>query len=127
SVARRTRRLVPGWMERPWAAFAASMLGVSLLYCFLDPTFGFNTHSASLYAGILSGLVVVTVAFDLVALWFMWRRHRERGAFRGYAIALPIAGACVLVSRLAGFQPGYLLGAIAGFTFAVTLSERDQG
>jgi hypothetical protein len=115
------------WRGRGFVLFAGTMVVTSLLYCLLDPTFGWNRSSLALFVGILGGLVVVTVAFDLVALWFMWRRHRARPAFRAYGAALPIAAACVVVSRAAHFQPGYLLGAIAGLSFAVALSRQDEG
>jgi hypothetical protein len=35
--------------------------------------------------------------------------------------------ACVLVSRLAGFQPGYLYGVVAGVAFTRVLEKRQKG
>jgi hypothetical protein len=112
---------------RPFSAFAGSMLIVSLLYCFLDPTFGFNRPSLALFAGMLAGLVLVTVVFDAVAAGYVWSRHRSRPSFRAYLAGIPIAVACVVISRAANFLPGYLLGAIGGFTFAVALSRVEEG
>ena len=107
--------------------FAATTALVSVLYCFLDPTFGeWDQDSLALYLGILSGLVLVTAAFDTAAVRTL-RRRRARASVRASGAAVPIAVLCVLVSRAAGFQPGYLLGAIGGLTFAVVLSETDQG
>ena len=113
--------------RRAVLGFAASMVVVSLLYCFLDPTFGWHRGSLATYLGMLGGLVLVTVAFDAVAAWSLWRRHGARPEFRPYTGGVVLAAACVLVSRVAQFQPGYLLGAIAGFAFAVSLSEEDEG
>jgi hypothetical protein len=113
--------------RRAVLAFAASMLVVSLLYCFLDPTFGWHRRGLATYLGMLGGLVLVTLVFDAVAAWSLWRRHGARPQFRPYAGGVVLAAACVLVSRVAQFQPGYLLGAIAGFAFAVALSEGDEG
>jgi hypothetical protein len=44
-----------------------------------------------------------------------------------YPAALVVALACVLVSRLADFQPGYLYGIVAGFAFTAQLSRDDEG
>jgi hypothetical protein len=40
---------------------------------------------------------------------------------------LLIGAACVLVSRLAGFQPGYLYGVVAGVAFTRVLEKRQKG
>jgi len=75
----------------------------------------------------VAGLVALILGSDAMVLWHMRRRHRERGRFRSYAAGLPIAAGCVLVSRVAHFQPGYVLGAIAGFTFGKRLSREEEG
>jgi Tol biopolymer transport system component len=113
--------------QRAVATFAGTMLVVSLLYCFLDPTFGFNQPSVALFVGMVAGLVLVTLTFDAVAVWHQRRRHRVWPKFRPYLAGIPIAAACVVVSRAAHFLPGYLLGAIAGFTLALTLSRVEEG
>ena len=51
----------------------------------------------------------------------------ERVELTPYAGTLIVAGVCVLVSRLAHFQPGYLYGLVAGFSFAGRLNKRDEG
>jgi hypothetical protein len=51
----------------------------------------------------------------------------DRGTLRVYPAALVVAMACVLVSRLADFQPGYLYGIVAGFAFTTQLSREDEG
>ena len=126
-LARFTATALAPFRRRAVVAFAGSMLVVSLLYSFLDPTFGWNRGSLATYLGMLGGLVLVTLAFDAVAAWYVWRRHAARATFRAYSGGVLLALACVLVSRVAQFQPGYLLGAIAGFAFAVALSEREEG
>jgi hypothetical protein len=127
----RLRGRVDGWTarfrRRPLVTFAGTMLVVSLLYCFLVPNFGFNEHSAALFLGMVGGLVVVTLTFDAVAVWHLRRHHRTWPKFRPYLAGVPIAVACVVVSRAAHFLPGYLLGAIAGFTFALALTQVEEG
>lgn len=126
---RARRRWLDSWPahRREPALFLGAMAVTSLLYSFLDPTFGFNASSVALYLGILCGLIVVTLLGKAVTLWYMRRRHRETASVRGYGAAIPIAIACVAVSRLAHFQPGYLLGVLAGLSFRTDLDEREEG
>ena len=51
-----------------WATIpgvALFMVVSALLYCLLDPTFGFNLHSLATFAGVLGGLGVLLLAFGL--------------------------------------------------------------
>jgi hypothetical protein len=121
SVADRVRAL-PKWV--PWVAV---VLFTALLYCFLDPSFGFDRASLALYLGILAGLVLVTVAFGGFELLYVRTRRKARGAIRAYAGSLPVAVACVIVSRVAKFQPGYLYGFIAQPAYEEELSAEDEG
>src|SRR4051794_15245562 len=90
-------------------------------------TFGFDRDSAVLFAGLLVALVASTVVFSLPAVVMMRVRHGEWGHPSALPGALPIAAACVLLSRVAHFQPGYLYGAILGFGFAAELSKDEEG
>ncbi len=42
-------------------------------------------------------------------------------------VSLLIGVACVVLSRLTGFQPGYLYGLLIGLAFARDLSAADEG
>jgi hypothetical protein len=110
-----------------WAGFSAFMVIGALLAALLDPTLGLNMGSLALVLGLVVSRAVVTVAFALPEMIFMRRRHRLRGQVEMLPAALALAAACVLVSRLAHFQPGYLYGVIVGIGFARKLSREDEG
>jgi hypothetical protein len=120
----------PFWMEE---RFWRSPLGIgvfvllsALLYGLLDPTFGFDTSSAATFLGLALGLVAMIGAFGIP----MFIGARGRGVALS-AQALPgtllVALGCVLISRIADFQPGYLYGLIIGITFSRALSKAEVG
>jgi hypothetical protein len=109
------------------AVFAIVLVFTTLLYGLLDPQFGFDRDSAVLFAGLLMALVASTIVFSLPAVVMMRLRHGEWGQPAALPGALPIAAACVLLSRVAHFQPGYLYGAILGVGFAAELSKEEEG
>jgi hypothetical protein len=99
-----------------------------LLGGLLDPHFGLTRASVLTFASVVIATVVgITVA---ATASFEYRRRRRLGtAFRLHALpaGLLIAAACVLVSRLSGFEPGYLYGLVCGVAFAATLGQREEG
>ncbi len=105
----------------------ASLLVVSaLLYALLDPTFSFSVDGLITIVGILAGLVIVTALFSVPAV--VWHRRRgDRPVIEAIPFTLVIAIACVGISRLADFQPGYLYGLVIGLGFARTLDPTGQG
>ena len=105
-----------------------AFVGISaLLYAFLDPTFGFDLLSVATFLGLGLGMLVM-LASIAVPLVF---GARGSGLGRMSANALPgtllIALGCVILSRVADFQPGYLYGMIVGFAFTRELSRLEQG
>ena len=101
----------------------------ALVYSFLSPTFGLDPNSAALFLGLLVGLAFITAAFDL-PLRFYHRRHAEghdAGVLRALWWTLLVAIICVVISRLAGFQPGYLYGLIISIVFVSQISTRHEG
>jgi hypothetical protein len=105
----------------------AFLVLAAALYGFLSPAFGPDASSLLTFGGILAALLAET--------WFTaapYRAlHRVRdgdvGALRVVPATLIVAGACVLISRAAGFQPGYLYGLLLGFEFAKALPRADDG
>lgn len=102
----------------------AFLLASALLYGLLDPTFGLDLASLATFQGLALGTVVMLLAFGVPA--FIGGRGHGLGA-RALPGTLIIAIGCVLISRLADFQPGYLYGLIIGFTFARPLARREAG
>jgi hypothetical protein len=103
------------------------LLAGALVYSLLDPGFGTDLSSVASYAGLLAGLVVVLAAFELPGLLMHRRRTGEFGAFRALPWTLMAGAACVLVSRLAGFEPGYLYGVLLGVVFRRPQQTDDDG
>ncbi len=102
-------------------------IGLSaLLYCFLDPTFGINIGSVATFLGLAIGLVVVLLAYG-VPLFVFSRSAKFQLVTRALPITLVVGLICVLVSRFANFQPGYLYGLVIGFFFASALSREQEG
>ncbi|MEO8510929.1 MAG: FGLLP motif-containing membrane protein [Chloroflexota bacterium] len=109
-----------------WPGVAVFTLLATLLYAFLDPGFGFDAASAPTFLGMLAGIVLVTAAFAVPG-WLAQRRIGDRASLKVVPISLVIGIACVLLSRLTGFQPGYLYGLLIGLAFARELSKADEG
>jgi hypothetical protein len=109
-----------------WAGVVTFTLLATLLYAFLDPGFGFDVGSLATFLGMLLGIVLVTAAFS-VPLLLAHRRHGDPPTVKVVPISLLIGVACVLVTRLTGFQPGYLYGLLIGLAFARELSAAEEG
>ena len=113
--------------------FWGTPLGISLfvllsalLYGFLDPTFGPDPQSLAAFAGLVLGLVVTLSAFCLpIAL--AYRRSAIEHSLRALPWTLVVGLVCVLITRLTGFQPGYLYGLVITFVVARDLGVAAEG
>ncbi len=133
---RGTRRLVPRKRKRPasarpardWAAFGGVLLLGALAGSLLDPHFGSSIASVYTYVAVVLAICTGIAVPALVTAIYHRARHEDR-AWRPHALVggLAIAAACVLVSRLTQFQPGYLYGVICGVTFAAKLGKVEKG
>jgi hypothetical protein len=96
------------------------------LYGFLSPRFGFDAGSLATLLGILGGLAIVIASFELPLFLAHRRVLHERGRLRVLPLTIVIAMVCVIISRVANFQPGYLYGVVAGYAFLGSLQLRDE-
>ncbi len=113
----------------PWRSplrIAGFVLLTALLYAFLDPTFGFSLNSLAELAGLALGLFAVMLAWG-VPLFIMARRDHFALTVRALPATIIVGVACVLISRFANFQPGYLYGLIVGFLMAHGIEGRIEG
>lgn len=107
----------------PSAVIVGAVLGT-----LLDLKVGLNARTAALFTGI-----VVSFLFSIslgTAVTAAYRRARGLGThwqLHALPSGLVVAGVCVLVSRLVGFQPGYLYGIIGGIAFVGALSGKEEG
>ena len=112
------------WASRP--GVIAFTLLAAVLYGFLDPGFGLDLGSLATFMGMLLGIVLVTEAFAVPTV-LAHRRIGVRWSLKVVPVSLLIGVACVVLSRLTGFQPGYLYGLLIGLAFARDLSAADEG
>ena len=66
-------------------------------------------------------------AFELPLVLFQRRVNKDAGRLRVQPLTIFIGIACVVISRIADFQPGYLYGLVAAYAFARELPLRDEG
>ena len=95
---------------------------------YLDPRAGLNSASITSFIAICGSTVLGMIVPAFVI--HRYRKIKERGttfALTAIPTGLLIALVCVIVSRIAAFQPGYLYGVICGVSFATALNKREQG
>ena len=114
-------------------AFWRSPLGIlafilisALLYAALDPTLGFDAGSIATFLGLAVGMSVMLLTIAIPQL-IGARRLGVRATVRALPATLLIAAVCVVISRVAEFQPGYLYGMIIGIAFSRQLAKADAG
>ena len=93
-----------------------------------DPQFGPNVRSGLLFLATALAVLATTATAYAVTRGY---RARAGASVDAHLHALPaglgIAALCVIVSRVANFEPGYLYGVICGAAFAGTLTRRQNG
>jgi hypothetical protein len=108
--------------------FAVVVLAGATLGGLNDPRFGFNGRSAATYTAVILSILIGVTVSGLVNLAYRRARHRDmRWEFHALPAGLVVAAACVLVSRLSQFQPGYLYGVIVGVAFTASLPKNEAG
>ncbi|HLX34673.1 MAG TPA: FGLLP motif-containing membrane protein [Candidatus Limnocylindrales bacterium] len=113
-------------LSKSWPGFAIYLALVSVLYAFLDP--GFPSANAVLVLGMtLAGIAIGTAVSQVPAELYVRRRYGQGGRISIALWTLGLALGCVLVTRVASVQPGYIYGIIGGFTFTVALTADDHG
>ena len=99
----------------------------AVVYAWLDPGFGPSAESAATLIGLLVGLVVVMLSFELPGMLMYRRRTGEMPGLRALPWTLIAAVVCVAISRIANLQPGYLYGLLLGIVFASELTGAEEG
>jgi hypothetical protein len=111
-----------------WWGLALLAPAAAVLYAFLDPHFSLSKASSqALVLGIAGSLVAITLAHELSAAAYIKSRYGDIGHLRVFPASLAAAVACVAISRLVKFEPGYLYGILAGVAFRKELAKVDEG
>ena len=115
--------------ELQWAGPVAVVLAGSLLGSLLDPSFGPDVKTLISYVAIIIAMVTGVALSGFVTGTYHRARRHGRVPFKPEALpmGLLVAAACVVVSRLTGFEPGYLYGVICGISFSRELAQREEG
>ena len=114
--------------RQEFVIFAGVLLLGSVIDGLLDPGFGFNGTSAISYVATVVTLVFGVATSGMVALAYRRARHRETNWYlNALPLGLVVAAACVLVSRVTDFQPGYFYGLVCGIAFGTQLAKQERG
>ncbi len=109
-------------------SFTVVLAAGGVLAATLDPGFGMNLRSLALFIGAVLAIVAgVTVSALAAGIYRSTNHHVGHWRLRALPSALLIAVACVLVSRITDFQPGYLYGLIGGVVFTGRLNAVQEG
>ncbi len=133
------------WLGRPWRRFAgvaghtsgtarAVALGGVLvitgtIYSLLEPGFGLNRATATLFIAAVLGVGVVTFMVSGLEAWRSRAILGAPAAVRVFPACMVIAAASVTVSRLLSLQPGVMYGFVASCALLAPAdpSPRDEG
>lgn len=112
----------------PLRAFIVVFVLGSLIGCFNDPSFGFTaTSGRTLLSVLLAFAIGIGVSAGVGLAYRRARGFETRATPHALPAGLAVAVACVLVSRLTHFEPGYLYGLIAGVSFTTVMGAREKG
>jgi hypothetical protein len=84
-----------------------------LIYGFLSPDFGLNIKSLFLFIALVIGLGFATYLQEGGTTLLAVRRYKAASSVRIFGAGIVVAIVCVLASRIAGLQPGFVYGFIA--------------
>ena len=128
-IARAPARATPrASRSREVSGFAAVVVLGSMIGSVRDPGFGFNVRSALNFIGTVVALLTTAGIGYVAARVYRAHAHAStRAGLRALPAGLAVAAGCVVVSRIAHFQPGYLYGVVCGAVFAGSLKHRQQG
>jgi hypothetical protein len=125
------RGVIAKWRERlagVWnnpAGLASFIILSAVVYGFLSPDFGLSTQSVAALLGVVAGLLVAGLIFEIpLILTHRWVAN-DGGRLRALPLTIVLAVASVLISRVAAFQPGYLYGRVTGREFD-SIHWRDE-
>ena len=103
-----------------WLTTAAVLLGMGVIYEFLEPGLGFNEASLVLFVSVVVGVGVVGYLFSSLEAWSRERTAGVDAMVQAYPLSLLVAAGSVLLSRVVDLQPGVVYGFAAS---CVVVSE----
>ncbi|HET7738168.1 MAG TPA: FGLLP motif-containing membrane protein, partial [Tepidiformaceae bacterium] len=95
------------------AAFIGVLGLTGVIYTFLEPDVGFNSHTAVLFLSIVVGTGILTYVYSGLEVNMLKRLFGAQAAIRVFAPSLLIALISVIVSKLIDLNPGIVYGFVA--------------
>lgn len=107
-------RIVPDYqaVDRVLAPVAL-LVGTGLIYCLLDEQAGFNQHTVTLFISLVVSQGILAVAYEGGKAFLYQRNLHATARVHLYPPCILIAIVSVIISRIAGFHPGIIVGFIA--------------
>lgn len=109
-----------------WVGTIGIIAGTAVVLGFADPGFGFNGASLRLWLALVISIVLLNVVVSSIVMSVAERRFRIGSTLEPMPAALLLVAASVIVSRLAGIQPGLLFSIVLGIAFAYELSRKQD-
>jgi len=114
--------LVPGDTLADRALGPATLLVLTgLIYGFLEPGFGWNQRSWVIFLSMMVSQGLIVLFYEGGKAWTLRRRLRVDAGMRLFPASVLIALVSVALSRIGGFQPGFVIGFVAA---AVILGDQ---
>jgi hypothetical protein len=99
----------------------------ALVFSLLDPSSGFDATTAVLVLALALVVAILISLHDLARLPYLNKKFgRPAAAFGVYPFSLILAAVLVVVSRVAGFEPGYVFGIVGTLAVKEAVTERDE-
>lgn len=112
--------------SRPMEMLTVGLTG-ALLGTLLNPALAIDTATLAGYLGVTLALVVSLACIaGSLALYRVRRRLHDPLLVHALPLGLVVAAGCVIVSRLANFEPGYLYGVVCGVALGRRLREHEE-
>lgn len=130
SIAGAWASLIPGrtWLDQAVGP-AALLLITGFIYSLLEPGFGWDQESLTLFISLVVSQGVLLASYEGGRAWLYRRTLHVHAGLRLFPACIIIALVSVVISRSAGFQPGFVIGFVASTVIAgeAEFSERERG
>ncbi|HUG49921.1 MAG TPA: Ig-like domain-containing protein, partial [Terrimesophilobacter sp.] len=122
------QRLRARLARRPLVSGTAMIAFSALAFGFVDPHFGFDLTSLRLVLALGIALFIVGYLSNAMTSWIVREKWHIGASLEAKPLALILTVVGVLLSRLMGFSPGFLIGLILGIslTSAASAAQRSR-
>ena len=98
----------------------------AIINSFVDPAFGISSAGLIIFIAMVIASVAATYGYDGIQALTTRHGFKIPAAVKTYPLAIPIAVACVIVSRLAHFAPGLVFGFVGAYALLSSTANLDK-